>query len=131
MKMDEIGIYQDLKAAAERIRVQLCRSLDGFRREGKRVAGYGAPAKGNTLLNYFGIGPDRVEYVVDRSTLKQGLYTPGMHIPIVPPSKLIDDRPDYLLLLAWNFADEIMAQQEGFRTQGGKFVIPVPNVRVL
>jgi len=95
-----------------------------------RIAAYGAAAKGATLVNFFGIGRDVIDFVVDRSTYKQGRYMPGARIPILPPSALVEEKPDYCLLLAWNFADEILAQQKEYRDQGGKFIIPIPNVRV-
>jgi 2-polyprenyl-3-methyl-5-hydroxy-6-metoxy-1,4-benzoquinol methylase len=99
--------------------------------QGKRLAAYGASAKGSTLLNHFGIGRDLLDYVVDRSTLKQGLVTPGTHLPIRPPEFLLEDRPDYVLLLTWNFAEEILAQQAEFRAGGGRFIVPIPEVRVV
>ena len=97
----------------------------------KRIAAYGASAKGSTLLNYFGIGPDEIEFVADRSTVKQGHCTPGTHIPIVAPDWLVQKMPDYVLLLTWNFRDEILKQQTGYREAGGKFIIPVPQVEVV
>lgn len=105
--------------------------LRSLKAEGKRLAAYGASAKGSTLLNYFEIGPDLLDYVVDRSTVKQGLYTPGARLPILPPSRLIEDQPDYVLLLTWNFADEILAQQADYRRTGGKFIVPIPEVAVV
>lgn len=105
--------------------------LSDLKREGKRIAAYGASAKGSTLLNYFGIGPNVIDFVADRSTVKQGRYTPGTHLPIVAPEHLLDAQPDYVLLLTWNFADEILAQQEIYRAQGGKFIIPIPELRVV
>jgi hypothetical protein len=100
--------------------------LERLRSEGASVAGYGAPAKGNTLLNYCDIGTDLVAYTVDRSPLKQHRYTPGTHLPIHPPEVLLERRPDYVLILAWNFADEIMAQQAEYHRGGGRFILPVP-----
>lgn len=116
-------------AFAERIRkigVDLIAMLDQLKKDGVTVAGYGAPAKGNTLLNYFGIGPDRLDYLVDRNALKQGLYSPGMKIPIRSPDVLREDAPGVLLVLAWNFFDEIRAQQADFAAHGGRFLLPLP-----
>ncbi|MHA4733364.1 class I SAM-dependent methyltransferase [Ensifer adhaerens] len=116
-------------AFAERIRkigVDLIAMLDQLKKDGVTVAGYGAPAKGNTLLNYFGIGPDRLDYLVDRNALKQGLYSPGMKIPIRSPDVLREDAPGVLLVLAWNFFDEIRAQQADFAAHGGRFLVPLP-----
>ena len=123
--------YQAFGDRVRRIKRDLHETLAGLKREGKRVAGYGAPAKGSTLLEFLQIGPDLVEYIADRSPLKQGRYTPGSHIPIVPPERLLSDRPDYALLLAWNFADEVLGQQARYREMGGKFIIPVPEVKIL
>ena len=104
--------------------------LIGARRAGKRVAGYGAPGKGNTLLNYCGIGTDFVECTVDRNPYKQGKYLPGSRIPIFAPEHTHRIRPDYLLILPWNLRDEIMAQMAGIRAWGGQFVVPIPRVGV-
>ena len=93
--------------------------------------GYGAPAKGNTLLSYLGIGPDLIDYIADRSPLKQGRYTPGTHVPVVSPERLLADAPDYVLLLAWNFADEIISQQSQYHRQGGRFIVPLPEMRII
>ncbi len=105
--------------------------LERLRGEGKRVAGYGAPAKGNTLLNYCGIGTDLLPYTVDRSALKQGTLTPGMHIPVLPVDAVLERQPDYLLILAWNFAEEVMRQQDEYRRRGGRFIVPIPIPRVV
>jgi C-methyltransferase C-terminal domain/Putative zinc binding domain/Methyltransferase domain len=132
----ELGIgrletYQAFGDRVRRIKRELQATLTRLKRDGKRVVGYGAPAKGSTLLEFLQIGPDLVEYIADRSPLKQGRYTPGSHIPIVPPERLLTDRPDYTLLLAWNFADEVLRQQAPYREKGGKFIVPVPEVKVL
>lgn len=99
--------------------------------EGKRVAGYGAPAKSSTLISFMQLGPETISYIADRSPLKQGRLTPGAHIKIVAPEHLLEDRPDYVVLLAWNFIDEIVKQQEEYMQLGGKFIVPVPEVRIL
>ena len=99
--------------------------------QGKRIIGYGAPAKGNTLLNYYGIGPNILDYLTDTTPLKQGLYSPGMHIPIVSPEKLLTDIPDYILLLAWNFKDVILEKEKALREKGVKFIITVPTIEVI
>ncbi|KKQ36766.1 MAG: SAM-dependent methyltransferase, partial [Candidatus Levybacteria bacterium GW2011_GWC2_37_7] len=104
--------------------------LAGLKTKGKTIAAYGAPAKGNTLLNYFSIGQDFLDFVVDDSPFKQGLYTPGKHIPVVSSKVLYEKKPDYLLILAWNFAESIMKMHERFKTEGGKFIIPVPKPRI-
>lgn len=117
------------KTAANRqaIRDLLCR----LKSEGRSVAGYGAPAKGNTLLNYCGIDTNLLPYTVDKNPLKVGTYTPGTHIPVLPVGTLLERQPDYVLILAWNFADEIMEQQREYRQRGGRFILPIPAPRVV
>jgi hypothetical protein len=127
----EATTYDALAGRVHRIRAELLELLHGLKREGKRLAGYGAPAKGNTLLNYYGIGPELLDFLADRNTLKQGKLSPGMHIPVVSPERILAVQPDYLLILAWNFADEIMAQQEEYRRRGGRFILPIPTPRVV
>ena len=122
--------YKTFGSRVESLRGELTRLLERLKSEGKRIAVYGASAKGSTLLNYFGIGSEVIDYVVDRSTIKQGLYTPGTRLKICDPSRLVEDQPDYCLLLTWNFADEILKQQSTYRQHGGKFIIPIPEVRV-
>ncbi len=97
---------------------------------GKRIVGYGAPGKGNTLLNYCGIGTDFLDFTVDRSPHKQNTFTPGMHIPIHAPERIREARPDYVFILPWNLKDEIMKQMAFIREWGGKFVVPIPEVRI-
>ena len=104
--------------------------LIGAKRAGKSIAGYGAPAKGNTLLNYCGVGRDFLDYTVDRSPHKQGLSLPGTHIPIEAPEKIRETRPDYLFILPWNLREEIMNQMSHIREWGGQFVVPIPEVTV-
>ncbi|MDJ0894479.1 MAG: class I SAM-dependent methyltransferase [Alphaproteobacteria bacterium] len=104
--------------------------LSRLKTEGASIAAYGAAAKGSTLLNAFGIGAETLDFIADRSTLKQGRFMSGVGVPIVADDVLLDRRPDYVLLLAWNFADEILTQQSAYRDEGGKFIIPVPEVRI-
>jgi SAM-dependent methyltransferase len=105
--------------------------LRDLKAQGKSVAAYGASAKGSTLLNFCGLGAEMIDFVVDRSSYKQGRLTPGTHLPIVPPEKLVEAQPDYTLLLTWNFAEEILRQQKAYRDKGGKFIIPIPSVTVV
>jgi SAM-dependent methyltransferase len=123
--------YSNFAKKVETLRADTIQLLDRLKRERKRVTGYGAAAKGSTLLSYYGIGKESIEFIVDRSPHKQGKYMPGNHIPIHPPEKLLEEQPDYVLLLTWNFQKEILEQQAKYRQRGGKFIIPVPEVKVL
>jgi SAM-dependent methyltransferase len=129
--IDRLKTWQAFAERVLTIKRDLLRTLNELKAEGRQLAGYGAPAKGSTLLEFLEIGPELLDFIADRSTLKQGRYTPGSHIPIVPPVRLLTDRPDYVLLLAWNFVDEIMEQQREYWETGGRFILPVPDVRVL
>jgi hypothetical protein len=129
--LDRIETWREFAARVERLKEDLRRTVTELQAEGNRIAGYGAPAKGNTLLGFLEMGPEQLEYIADRSPLKQGLYTPGTHIPVVPPERLLEDQPEYLVLLAWNFADEVMRQQAEYRRRGGHFIVPVPEVRLV
>lgn len=122
--------YRAFAAQVADIRHNLRALLESLKADGKRIAAYGASAKGSTLLNFCGIGPETLDFVVDRSTAKQGKLTPGTGLRIYAPDKLLEDMPDYTLLLTWNFADEILRQQGEYRKRGGKFIVPVPLPRV-
>jgi len=129
--LTRVDYYRNFGARVERLRSQLTTLLIELKRDGKRIAGYGAPAKGCTLINYFGIGMEIVPYTVDKNRFKQGRYMPGTHQPIYAPERLLEDQPDYALMLPWNFTDEILAQQAEFRAKGGRFIIPIPEPRIV
>lgn len=121
-------------AFAEQVRETKRRVLEcliALKREGKQIVGYGAPGKGNTLLNYCGIRQDFLDYTVDRNPYKQGKFTPGTHIPIYGPEKIKETRPDYIFILPWNLKDEIIAQCDYVRAWGGKFIVPIPSPEIL
>ncbi len=102
-----------------------------LKQKGNIIVGVGAPAKGMTLLNYCKIDNNILDYITEKSTLKIGKFTPGMHIPIVSEDKLLDDKPDYGLILAWNFAEEIIKNNQEYRDKGGKFIIPIPKPKII
>ncbi len=129
--MAQADFYRGFGAKVEKLRADLLALLGKLKQQGKRIAVYGASAKGSTLLNYFGIGRDTLDFVADRSTAKQGLFTPGTHLPIHNPEKLLEAMPDYVMLLTWNFADEILAQQAEYRRRGGRFIIPIQEMRIV
>jgi SAM-dependent methyltransferase len=128
---DTLEAHLAFTAQVEETKWSLLEFLIAKRREGRRIAGYGAPGKGNTLLNYCGIRTDLLEYTVDRNPYKQGQFLPGTHIPIRHPEALEQDRPDYILVLPWNLKEEIVAQLEYAREWGARFVVPIPRVEVL
>ncbi len=113
------------------IKSELVDLLKNLKKSNKKVVGYGAAAKGNVLTNYFGINKGLLSYIVDSTPFKQGLYTPGMHIPIVGEMQFRNDKVDYALILAWNFADEIIAKEKIYRKSGGKFIIPIPKTKII
>lgn len=123
--------YLKFRRKVDKIRHELVQQLWSLRLKGKSLVGYGASAKGNVLLNYCRIGPETLDYIVDSIPYKQGKYTPGMHIPIFPESKLLQDKPDYALLLAWNFASEIIKKQSEYRKRGGKFILAIPKLTIV
>lgn len=125
--LDQPSYFEDFANRVTRLRSRLRELVDGLKREGRTIAGYGAAAKACTLLAYTGIGARQLECLVDRSTFKQGWYFPGCHLPIRHPDWLLESQPDYTLILPWNFADEIIAQQAEYRRRGGKFIVPIPE----
>ena len=129
--LERLETYHQFARATLANKQRLRDTLSRLKAQGKRIAGYGAPAKGNTLLSFLELGPDLIDYIADKSPLKQGRYTPGTHIPVVPPQRLLEDQPDYVVLLAWNFADEVLAQQAEYRRRGGAFILPLPEVRFI
>ena len=129
--MRSMGYYQDFGKNVQETKRKLLSFLISAKSEGKSIAGYGAPGKGNTLLNYCGIRTDFVDYTVDRSPHKQGNFLPGTRIPICHPDRIRQTRPDYVLILPWNLKDEIMEQMADIRGWGGKFIVPIPQVQVL
>ena len=128
--LDQISKYMEFSKNVEKIKIQLLDFFKDVKKTSSKVVCYGAAAKGNTLLNYCGIGNDMIEYVVDRSKYKQGLYLPGSHIPIKSPDEIFKTKPDYVLILPWNLKEEIMTQMKIIREWKGKFVIPIPEVKV-
>ena len=129
--LDAIGAYAAFDDKVKRTKRRLLEFLVSIKNDGKRIVGYGAPAKGNTLLNYCGVRSDFLDFTVDRSPHKQGCYLPGTRIPVFHPDKIRDARPDYVLILPWNIRDEIMQQIAYVRDWGGRFVVPIPQVTVL
>jgi len=123
--------YSSFSERVKETKRRLLAFLIEARREGKSVVGYGAPAKGNTLLNYCGIRSDFLDYTVDRSPHKQGRFLPGTHIPIYSPERIFETRPAYVLILPWNVKDEVIHQMADVQMWGGKFVVPIPEIRVL
>ena len=125
--MDQLSFYTDFGTRIVENLRELKALMANLRRAGSRLSAYGASAKGSTLLNAAGLEAGTLEYVVDRSELKQGLFTPGTRLAILPPERLWQDQPDYVLVLTWNFLEEIMRQQKIYRDMGGKFIVPIPN----
>jgi SAM-dependent methyltransferase len=138
MRSEEVRIgltsrarYASFAAQVCKLKGQLCSMLTEIKEGGNRIAAYGAPAKGNTLLNYCGIGRELIDFTVDRSPHKQGRLLPGSHLPILPPEELLARMPEYTVILPWNLADEIVEQQKAYMRAGGRFIVPVPSPRVI
>ncbi len=133
-KKNRVGIkstYIDFASSVQKSKIQLLSLLAKIKSKNKKIAGYGAPAKGNTLLNFFSIGNETIDYIVDDSPYKQGLFSPGKKIPVVSPEYMKNNTPDYLLILAWNFSESIMDRYKEFKSKGGKFIIPFPKPRIV
>lgn len=129
--LDRMETYSSFAGKVMEIKSQLLSLLIEAKRRGKRIVGYGAPAKGNTLLNVCGVRTDFIDYTVDRSPYKQGYFLPGTHIPIYQPDKIKEDRPDYILILPWNLKDEIIMQMAYIREWGGEFIVPIPKAEII
>jgi len=129
--VSRIDFYRTFANRVRGLKTSLASLLQSLKKDGKRLAAYGAAAKGSTLLNYLGIPRGTLDFVVVRNNHKQGRYMPGVQLPVYAPQSLLDARPDYVLLLTWNFADEVMKQQAEYRRRGGKFIVPVPEVKVV
>ena len=128
---EDINYYLTFDKKVRAVKREILNFLIQAKERGQTIVGYGAPAKGNTLLNYCGIRTDFIDYTVDRNIYKQGRYLPGSHIPIEAPDKIKETKPDYVFILPWNLKDEIMGQMSFIREWGGKFIIPIPMVEVL
>jgi SAM-dependent methyltransferase len=129
--VDGIGYFKDFAARALQIKKDAIELLQSLKTQGCHIAGYGAAAKATTFITFLGIDSGLIEYIADLNEFKQGRYLSHFHIPIVPPQKLVQDKPDYTIIMAWNFAEEIIRQQREYQEQGGKFIIPIPEVRVV
>ena len=127
----DMSCYTNFAEQVKETKRKLLAFLIQAKQEGKTVVGYGAPGKGNTLLNYCGIRTDFLDFTVDRNPYKQGKFLPGTHIPIFHPDRIAEVQPDYVFILPWNFKDEIMKQMAFIREWGGQFVVPIPEVQVI
>jgi hypothetical protein len=125
------AFYPRFEEQVRETKRKLLELLTGLKRAGKRIAGYGAPGKGNTLLNYCGVRGDFLDFTVDRNPYKQGKFLPGTHVPIFAPEKIDEAKPDYVLILPWNFKAEIIAQLAHIKSWGGKFIVPIPEATVV
>jgi SAM-dependent methyltransferase len=130
MGLDRAKTYREFGNRIEVLKAELSSLLGGKKAEGRTIAAFGAPAKATTLMYHFCIGADIIDFIIDDSPLKQGLYSPGMHIPVVPSKVIYDKKPDDIIILAWNFAVPIMEKHKAFQESGGKFIVPLPNVEI-
>jgi SAM-dependent methyltransferase len=130
-QIDQYPYYHNFNQHVLGIRNRMRQILTGLKAEGKSIAAYGAAAKGTIMLNYIGADTQLIDYVVDRNVHKQGKYMPGVRIPIYEPDRLMQDHPDYVVVLPWNFKDEILSQQASYRMSGGKFIIPIPSPTIV
>nr|WP_256367238.1 class I SAM-dependent methyltransferase [Magnetospirillum sp. UT-4] len=131
MGLERADTYRAFAGHINDLKNELAGLLLALKAEGKRIAGFGAPAKATTLMHHFGLGADFIDFIIDDSPLKQGLYTPGLHIPVLSSAAIAEHRPDYLLVLAWNFAPSIIAKNSAFRDVGGRFIVPLPKLEVV
>jgi methylation protein EvaC len=129
--LHRLATFETFRKNVEQSRSDLVNLLRKLKSQGKRIAGYGATSKSTTILNYCGIGPDLIEYISDTTPIKQGKFTPGMHIPVKPYEAFQANPPDYAVLFAWNHAEEIMAKEKAFMEAGGRWIVHVPKVQVL
>ena len=129
--LDRFEFFRDFSDRVAALKRALVALVTDLKRDNKRIAAYGAAAKGATMLDYCGLSAQDIDFVVDRNTHKQGKFMPGARIPVRDPAALVTEHPDYVLLLAWNFADEIFEQQAAYRAEGGKFIVPVPTPQIM
>ena len=129
--LDCVDTFRDFARRIDQRKQELALLLKEIKGQGKKVAGFGAPAKATTLMHHFGLGKDVIDFIVDSSPMKQGLFTPGLHVPILPPKSIQERKPDYILILAWNFAPSIIESLQPYRNAGGRLIIPLPEVRIV
>jgi novobiocin biosynthesis protein NovU/D-mycarose 3-C-methyltransferase len=131
MRLADPATWEDFARRVNHIRTELPALLRRLKAQGKRIIGYGASAKGNTLLNTCGLGTQELDYIIDNTPFKQNKIAPGSWIPVRPPERLLADQPDYALLLAWNFGPEIIKRESEYQKRGGRFIIPIPEPTIV